>query len=55
MLIVVICKDLKVNLEADDFDLPRRLVILIGLESDEVNGDLDKVANIVQNIKSIIL
>ena len=29
-------------LESNDFDLPRRLVILIGLESDEVNGDLEK-------------
>lgn len=29
-------------LESNDFDLPQRLVILIGLESDEVNGDLEK-------------
>ena len=39
MLIVLICKGF--NLESNDFDLPQRLVILIGLESDEVNRHLE--------------
>ena len=47
----------KTYLESDDFDLPRRLVILIRLESDEVNGHLARChdQSFVQKITSVFV